>query len=232
MKKHKRFLFVGIAACSLLLGGCGKSLHVLTAEEENLIIHYAAYAVAKHNIQQKDGMSNVVVSETDDVTDDETGDVTNPENTGDGQNPGGNETVQDTRITLADAIGHGTDLNVAYTGSYIAKDYVEGTVYAVDAEMGKKFYIMKFTISNTTKNDVMVDNLTKGFKFKLTSGELSINGEKTFLMTDFSTYVGTVAAGQAVETVLLFEIPEGSVDKITEPTLEILIDDVLKTVKL
>ncbi len=228
MKKHKRLLFVGIAACSLLFGGCGKELHVLTPEEESLIIHYAAYAVAKHNIQQKDGMTNVVVSETDDETDD----VTNTENLQDGQNSGGNEVVQDTRITLAEAIGHGTDLTVAYTGSYVAKDYVEGTVYAVDAEIGKKFYIMKFTISNTTQNEVLVDNLTKGFKFKLTSGEMSVNGERTFLMTDFSSYVGTIGPGQAVETVLLFEIPEGSADSIVEPTLEILIDNTLKTVKL
>lgn len=228
MKRHKRLLFVGIAACSLLLGGCGDGLHVLTPEEENLIIHYAAYAIAKHNIQQKDGMTNVVVSETDDESDD----VTNSENTQDGQNPGSNEVVQDTRITLAEAIGHGTDLTVTYTGAYVADDYVEGTVYAVDAKQGKKFYIMKFTISNTTQNDVMLDNLTKGFQFKLTSGEISLNGERTFLMTDFSSYVGTIGAGQAVETVLLFEVPEGSVDNIVEPTLEILIDNTLKTVKL
>ena len=224
MKKHKRLLFVGIATCSLLLVSCGDGLHVLTPEEENL--DYATYPIAKHNIQKKDDMTSVVVSETDDESDD----VTNSENTQDEQNPGGSEVVQDTGITLAEAIGHGTDLTVTYTGAYVADDYVESDLYTADAKQGKKFYIMKFTISNTTQNDIMVDNLTKGFRFKLTSGEISINGELTLLMTDFSSYVGTIGAGQAVETVLLFEVPEGSVDSIVEPTLEILIDNTLKTV--
>ena len=46
MKKQKRYLFIGVAVASLLLSGCGTQLYELTKEEEDLIVHSAAYFVA------------------------------------------------------------------------------------------------------------------------------------------------------------------------------------------
>lgn len=232
MKKYKRILFVCIAACSLFLGGCGESLHEMTAEEEELIVHYAAYVVAKHNIQQKDGMSGVYVPEAEPEN---TGTVNTPEGSmspdgGDGMSA--DAPVVDTTISLASAIGHCADLVVTYTGSYVVDNYVEGSVYSVDADPGKTFYIMKFTLTNITQEDVEVENVTKGYGFKITSGGLSVKSESTFLMTDFSTYYGTISPGQSVETVLLFEVPEADAAGITDPTLQILIGNELKEVKL
>ena len=238
MKRYKRILFVCIAACSLCLGGCGDALHELTVEEEALIVHYAAYAVAKHNIQQKDGMSGVYIPEAEPENTegtDTTEDTQNPDDTQspDGQGGTGDvPEVDNTMVTLADAIGHGSDLVVTYTGSVIADDYVEGSAYAVDASEGKTFFIMKFLLVNTTQAEVEVENVTKGLKFKLVSGEISVNSKSTFLMTDFSTYYGTIPAGQSVETVLLFEVSETDAEQIAEPALQIQIDDVFKNVKL
>lgn len=240
MKRYKRFLFVCIAACSLFLGGCGDTLHELTVEEENLIVHYAAYVVAKHNIQQKDGMSGVFIPEAE-PQDTESLEV--PEDTqapeatqspeGEGGGTGETPEVNDTTVTLADVIGHGSDLTVTYAGAYVADNYIEGAAYSLDAAAGKTFYIMKFTITNPTQADVAVDNVTKGLSFKLVSGETSVKSEVTFLMTDFSTYVGTIPAGQSVETVLLFEVSESSAESMSEtPTLQILINNELKNVKL
>ncbi|MBQ6843159.1 MAG: hypothetical protein IJO60_00820 [Agathobacter sp.] len=238
MKRYKRLLFVCIAACSLVLGGCGDALHELTVEEEALIVHYAAYAVAKHNIQQKDGMSGVYIPEAEPENTegvDAPEDTQSPEDT---QNPDGQggtgdaPEVDNTTITLAEAIGHGSDLVITYAGSVVADDYVEGSAYAVDASEGKNFYIMKFLLTNTTQADVEVENVTKGLKFKLVSGGISVDSQSTFLMTDLSTYYGTIPAGKFVETVLLFEVPENDAEQITEPVLQILVDDVFKNVKL
>lgn len=239
MKRCKRLLLVCIAACSLILGGCGETLHELTPEEEALIVHYAAYVVAKHNIQQKDGMSNVYIPE---VEEQETESVDTPLDTelpegtqtpeGEGGTPGEETEVENTTVLLADAIGHSADLTITYAGSYVADNYIEGSAYSLDATEGNTFYIMKFTITNATEADVMVDNLTKGLSFKLESGDVSAKSEVTFLMTDFSTYVGTIAAGQSVETILLFEVPESSAEAILEPTLQIIIGNEIKNVKL
>lgn len=238
MKRYKRLLFICIAACSLLLGGCGDALHELTVEEENLIVHYAAYAVAKHNIQQKDGMSGVLIPEaepenTESVDTPEDTEVTDDTQTPDGQGGTGDiPQVDNTTVTMADVIGHSSDLTVVYNGSYVSNNYIEGSAYSVDASAGNTYYIMKFILLNTTEAEVEVENVTKGLKFKLVYGDKTVSSESTFLMTDLSTYYGTIPAGQSVETVLLFEVPEDSVEQITEPKLQILIDNVLKNVKL
>lgn len=233
-KGYKKRLLVCIAACSMLLSGCGEALHELTVEEEDLIVHYAAYVIAKHNIQQKDGMSGVYIPEAgEEDSIDAPIDSENPDGT---QNPDGStgngQTVDNSTITMAEAVGHGGDLTITYTGAYTADNYVESSAYAMDAQAGKTFYIMKFTIANTTQADVYVENITKGLSFKLVSGDMKVASEVTFLMSDFSTYVGTVAAGQAVETVLLFEVSESDAESITEPKLEITIDGAVKNIKL
>ncbi len=238
MKRYKRLLFICIAACSLFLGGCGDALHELTVEEESLIVHYAAYVVAKHNIQQKDGMSGVYIPE---AVPENTESVETPENTEISDNTqmpegqgGTTETpqVNDTTVTLAEAIGHSSDLTIAYGGSYVSDNYIEGSAYSIDASAGNTYYIMKFVLSNTTDADVEVENVTKGLSFKLLYGDKSVASEVTFLMTDFSTYYGTISAGQSVETILLFEVPQADAEQITEPKLQILIDNKLNDVKL
>lgn len=237
MKSYKRLLFICIAACSLFLGGCGDALHELTVEEESLIVHYAAYAVAKHNIQQKDGMSGVLIPEAEPENTEsvDTPDSTEVDDTQTPEGQGGTSDtpqVEDTTVTMADVIGHSSELTVVYNGSYVSDNYIEGSAYSVDASAGNTYFIMKFILLNTTETDVEVENVTKGLTFKLIYGDKTISSESTFLMTDFSTYYGTIPAGQSVETVLLFEVPEEGAEQITEPALQILIDNVLKNVKL
>lgn len=236
MKKQKRYLFIGVVLLAFVLSGCGTELYEMTQEEEDLIVHSAAYYVAKHNIQQKDGVSAVVDPDTivipeevEGITESETElaeEVIMPSGGGEGQS------VDVTGVSLSEVIGHGADLSVAYTGSYSADNYVEGAAYSVDAGTGKVFYVMQFAITNVTDGDVIVDNASINPIFKLESNGLSVKSEVTFLMTDFSTYQGTIAAGETVETILLFEVPEGSVAEITDPTLQITIDNDTKNVKL
>lgn len=239
MKKQKRYLFIGVALLAFVLSGCGTELYEMTQEEEDLIVHSAAYYVAKHNIQQKDGVSAVVdpdtivipeeAEEVEGITEPETElaeEVIMPSGGGEGQ------TADVTGVSLSEVIGHGADLSVAYTGSYSADNYVEGAAYSVDAGAGKVFYVMQFAITNVTDGDVIVDNASINPIFKLESNGLSVKSEVTFLMTDFSTYQGTIAAGETVETILLFEVSEGYVAEITDPTLQITIDNETKNVKL
>ena len=106
MKSYKRLLFICIAACSLFLGGCGDALHELTVEEESLIVHYAAYAVAKHNIQQKDGMSGVLIPEAEPENTEsvDTPDSTEVDDTQTPEGQGGTSDtpqVEDTTVTMA-----------------------------------------------------------------------------------------------------------------------------------
>lgn len=232
MKRTKRYLFVGIVALSMLLGGCATPMHELTEEEEALIVQYAAYAVAKHNIQQKDGMSGVYIGEEDMTdTEDETQTETETENDSEAGSTEDDKEQTDA-ISIAELIGHANDLTVTYAGSETAENYVEGGAYSVEAKTGKVFYVMKFQLTNHTVQPVEVDNASMHPIFKLVSGDISVKSEVTFLTTDFSTYKGTIAAGQTVETILLFEVSKDAAAKISEPTLSITIDNITKNVKL
>ena len=239
MKKQKRYLCIGVIMASLFLSGCGTQLYEMTKEEEELIIHSAAYFVAKHNIQQKDGVSAVVDPdsivlkdesveiETESSTEVE-GDVAGvPEDTVSGE-----QEADDTSITMARAVGHADDLQITYGGSEIKDNYVEGEAYSIDAASGKTFYIMKFTVTNPTETDVMLDNVTLNPLFKLVSSEVNVKAEVTFLTGDFSTYLGTIPAGESVETVLLFEISEAQAEQLSTPNLQIIVNNAIKSIKL
>ena len=230
MKKFKRFLCIGVAMMMLLLTGCGTQLYELTAEEEELIVHSAAYFVAKHNIQQKDGVNGVPLPDSfEEETESETGTEDEEDVSG-----GTDESTKpvDEGMALAELIGHKDTLSISYEGSYVANSYKEGNAYIVDAEAGKTFYVLKFKLTNTTDQEVEVNNATKSPIVKLVSDAVTVKSEVTFLTTDFSTYQGTIKAGESVETILLFEVSETVAEQITAPTLQITVGNSTKNMKL
>ena len=240
MKKQKRYLGIVMVLFSLLLSGCGTQLYEMTQEEEDYIVHAAAYYVAKHNIQQKDGASAVVDPDSiviepetepvEDVTEESTeigADVVVPSG-GDVSS----EQVADSTVSLANVVDSTGLLTVTYTGSYTAESYVEGSAYSVDANTGHVFYVMEFTIANESEQDIAVDNASKNLVFRLVDNSVKANAEITFLTSDFSTYQGTIPTGETIKTILLFEVAESAAEQIVSPSLQITIDNKIKNVKL
>lgn len=109
---------------------------------------------------------------------------------------------------------------------------MEGSAYVVDADAGKTFYVMKFKMTNITNEDVTVDNASKSPIVKLVSEAVTVKSEVTFLTGDFSTYQGTIKAGESVETILLFEVSESVAEQIKAPTLQITVGNLTKNLKL
>lgn len=228
MKKFKRSLFAAVAVMMMFLTGCGTELYELTAEEENLIIHSAAYFVAKHNIQQKDGVNGYPLPDSFEEESE-----SEDQSTEDGSGSNSEEDKKSEDMTaLAELIGHKDTLKITYVGSQVTKTYKEGSAYLVDAKEGKTFYVMKFKLTNITGEDVVVDNASKSPQVKLVCDAVTAKSEVTFLMSDFSTYQGTVKEGEAVETILLFEVSEKVANEITSPKLQIKIGKTTKTIKL
>lgn len=235
MKKYKKYLFISIAVLSFLLTGCGEDLYELTSEEETLIIHSAAYYVAKHNIQQKDGLNGTVITEDaeEDGVSSSENETENSQSGSDSSSGQVNSTSDSEEVvSLAELIGHEADLKVSYDGSYVANSYMEGSAYVVDADKGKTFYVMKFKLTNTTNQDVVVNNASKSPIVKLVCDAVTVKSEVTFLTSDFSTYQGTIKAGETVETILLFEVSESVANQIVNPSLQITIGNSTKNIKL
>lgn len=232
MKKMKRYLCIVLAMLTMILTGCGTQLYELTAEEEDLIVHSAAYFVAKHNVQQKDGVNSYPYFENMDEEESESG--SESKDTEEIKKPiTGNEASkpQEATTSLAALIGHAETLEVTYQGSQVTNSYIEGSAYYVNAASGKAFYVMKFKLTNTSNQDIKVDNASKSPVVKLVSDAVTVKSEVTFLMSDFSTYQGTIKPGESVDTILLFEVSKSLAEQIENPTLEISVDNKINKIK-
>ena len=220
MKKHRRFLAMGLVCVSLLLSGCGTSLYELTADEEALIVKYAAHFVAKHNIYQKDGISIEVAEDETEIDDSQT--------PGDTENPGPGEVDKDPSI--GEALNLPKGISLVHQESYVANNItIPG--YSVGTEKGFTFYILKFQMKNDTDAAIDVDIFSKNVSFKLTSGKTVLTSKNDPIVS-LTSYVGSVKAGESVEVYLLFKVKEADASKISEPIIELVEGKTTKPVKL
>lgn len=225
MRGKSAFFLIFILLVSFVLGGCGTALYELTDEEEELIVQYAAYTLGKYNSYQKDGLTDISSlaleeeseesggEEADDLPEEEEA-APAEEESGSAVTPAANTTLG-AEVTLAEAVGYEGQLSVAYAGSYVTDSYMEGNHYAVNAKSGSAFIVMEFTMENITEEALAVDVLALGPTFRLSTdgGTTWVNEDVTLLLYDLSTYQGTLAAGERISVVLLFETADSGTDE-------------------
>ncbi len=203
MKRKKLSTMLMGLVFSFSLTGCGTSLYEMTADEQDVVVHYAAYAVSKYNIYQKDGMTSAQPGDEDEKQTKEQ-ETEQPDNSGTTDE----QTDKTEKVSLADALGQ-SSLSVVYNGLDTADNFQEGRVYSLEAGAGNQYAILKFTISNPTDSAVSVDAFNNGHTYKAVfGGSESYEAENTFLTYSLSTYQGTIEAGASVDVVLLFKVPQ------------------------
>lgn len=236
-------IMASVLVAATVMTGCGTKIYDMTDEEQQLIVNYSAYALSKHNIYQPDGMTSATESETEEQdtsateTETETADEKTPEKTPEktsektsektdtgqeNENPGqSQQTAQETKptmqtVSLAQAIGY-EGLSVSYAGLTTQETYKEGSYYSMEAGAGNTYAVLKFTLSNTTGADMNVDLFTNTGKYRAAfSGGKEYEAEGSFLTYALNTFQGTIAAGQSVDVVLLFKVPQDTVcDSVT-----------------
>lgn len=216
MSKMKSMMAATLAV--MLLGGCGESPYTLTEEEQNTIVNYSAHIVAKYNSNQKEGLSYVNMSDTEMTCETPTEEEPVAGTESMAQNEASTQTdVEATEVpeeqeqipaTLNDIFGT-EGLNITYTGAELAKNYMEGTYYSLDADPGNTFLVVGIDIANAGSADAVVDHLTLSPVFNAAvNDEKAVKQEQTILLEDFSTYEGTVSPGKTQSTVLLFQVPD------------------------
>lgn len=225
MKKRMQFLTI-LLASTVVLGGCGTSLYELTDEEEDLIVSAAAQAVAKHNVFQLDGITDVE-PETEpqmqeNTTEQDTQQVQEETNTN--TNTGGTKTNTQTKeIVLSDLLGK--NLKVSYKGYSTASSYQEGDYFSVNATSGKTLIIMNINVKNTGKKNIKIDMLSKDVTFYGCFNGTDRIVEKKILSTkNLSTYQGKIKPGKSIKTVLAFEVSKKQADEISTQNLQVEMD--------
>lgn len=226
MKKNKiRELFLGLAGM-FFLTGCGTQAYLLTENEENVIVNYAAHTVSKHNSYQENGLTSIPL--TEDET--EQSDDSTLENTEQSE-----MTPEEETFTLDDVYGE-YGVSVSYTGDALASNYTESDVFDVSASAGKQYLILNFDVTNPSEGDITVDLLSSAMSYKVNytdenSESAEANGYTTIMTTDLSVYEETFAAGETKQAVLLFEIPD-SVSEVTNIELSVTKNDTNYKIKL
>lgn len=225
MKKRMQFLTI-LLASTVVLGGCGTSLYELTDEEEDLIVSAAAQAVAKHNVFQLDGITDVE-PETEpqmqeNTTEQDTQQVQEETNTN--TNTGDTKTNTQTKeIALSDLLGK--NLKVSYKGYSTASSYQEGDYFNVNATSGKTLIIMNINVKNTGKKNIKIDMLSKDVTFYGCFNGTDRIVEKKILGTkNLSTYQGKIKPGKSIKTVLAFEVSKKQADEISTQNLQVEMD--------
>ena len=125
--------------------------------------------------------------------------------------------------------------SITYDGYEIADSYPnsgEDVFLAMDAGEGNLFLVTKYRVTNTGGQTENFNMFSKQAKFKV-----DLNGERyrsqyTLLLDDLSMYKGDVEAGETIETILLFEIPEAAASNISDMVLSITVGDEVNSMQL
>lgn len=141
---------------------------------------------------------------------------------------GGTSEMEVMASSVEEALGI-EGIHIAYKGFEISDSYPNAgedeTYFEVISTPGNDLLIMKFTISNNSKEDE-INILDSGARFRY-----SFNGGNakailsTLLMDDLSTFKGNIPIGESEEVVLLAEVSEVDASQIAALSLSIQIEE-------
>lgn len=223
--KYKKQVLCGVMLCfCLLLTGCGK-LYVMTEEEEEQVVLYAAKMVSKYNRAQDTGYSYVSKDNKDKQQDADTD--------ADGDADEQNTQQSEPQMTLSDAIGI-AGVSFSYQGYDISTSYETTDVAIPDAGEGYSYLILHIQVTNTTEQAVLVDLINQPITYKITiNDETTVDGLTTLSMADLSTYYNkSLDAQETVDTDLLFQVSTADLENISSLTLQVSKDGQTNTINL
>lgn len=111
--------------------------------------------------------------------------------------------------------------DITYSGYEISDSYPtsgEDLLMAMDATSGKTLCVLKFNVTNSSGSDATFDMFYRSPNFYLSiNGGDKVHQQYTILLDDMAASNDPVAAGETVERVLIFEVPEdvGSVSSLS-----------------
>lgn len=223
--KYKKQVLCGVMLCfCLLLTGCGK-LYVMTEEEEDQVVLYAAKMVSKYNRAQDTGYSYVSKENKDKQQDADTD--------ADGDADEQNTQQSEPQMTLSDAIGI-AGVSFSYQGYDISTSYETTDVAIPDAGEGYSYLILHIQVTNTTEQAVLVDLINQPITYKITiNDETTVDGLTTLSMADLSTYYNkSLDAQETMDTDLLFQVSTADLENISSLTLQVSKDGQTNTINL
>lgn len=220
----KKMICIALTICMMLtLAGCKDAIPEMSDEEMTLVTEYAAALLLKYDsnyepmllnderLAEEEEMQKRVEEEAarKEAIEKEKEAQKQEQEAAEAGNAG--EGMEVVSTNPAEFLGL-NDVSVSFNGIEYKDAYPDGgdeLYFAVQASEGCKLAVVRLKIINTGNTDNSVDIFSKNAKFRVSvNGGDYKNTMVTLLEDDFSTYAGTLAPGEAADTVLLLELKE------------------------
>lgn len=225
---NKKLIVMISAMLSVMFLSSCESLDY-TEEEEDIIANYAANLVLKHDVKYKYNYVIDLENETETTTvhneaaEDETtaGNVNN-----EGQSGISNgETVES--ISQAFELPEGIQadyVDYSVVSSY-PSDNSGNNVFVMKAVENSNLLVVKFRLTNQTAQDISVNLMSNGKKYKgILNESKKYNAQLTLLLDALNTYEGVISAGEGRELVLVFQTQLDSADDVRTLSVSVVND--------
>jgi len=210
---------ISIAAI-FTLTGCSEKLIELTPSEQNEIVSYSAHTVTLYNIHQEKGYIQLseeylkTIKETKSNEEITNAPANTSTNTPTEVDPNSGQTgTEVTSVTQAIGI---SDLEVSYLGLELTDEFLGGNgAYEVSSDSGKKLLVLKFQLSNLSKEKLSVDILKQSEKFTVRINDTkTVSSMITILPTDMGTLETTLEVSGKQEVYLFFQVSQQTQEEI------------------
>lgn len=236
----KKLGFLAVfATISIAMTGCGIDL---TDEQNRLIAEYAADLLLKYDADyqaryNEDNEDTEEVPTTADTTEyvteqttqedtatteDLSADVSTEDTSAEDVSTEEDEdfppVINDNVTDIAEIVGiH--DISIIYNKCMFLDRYPsidqDGAFIYLEADPGYKLVVVKFDITNQSSSAVSLDLLNTPIDYRLVmNGSKAAKPMLTILMDDLGTFYNTVPANSEQSAVLVFQMADGSIDKI------------------
>lgn len=229
--KTKVYLGGALLVGSLFFAGCSNEIPELSENQQEQIVEYAAGIVRKydqnHTIKLKSLEETQQVIQAQIEVQQALEELRAQEKEQSALQPDSEVTVVDTPQTIEatmESMLNSEVASITYAG-YDIKDFypdtADGMYFLMNATIGNKLLVVKFTVQNNSGADTMLDVIGTGSRFRIQVNGESKNALTTMLLNDLANYQGTISAGGSEELVLVCEIPEAQADSIESLALNI-----------
>ncbi len=219
--KAKYIISVILAGMVISMAGCSELEY--TEEQQDMIADYAAAVVLKHDINYKENYLAVTeeYAETESATFGE--ETTMPVDANQNEENPVNTIATAEQLTQALGIN---GLSAEYLDYYVTDVYPfenqESALFVMKAVEQSKLLVVKFKLSNPTGQDIAVNMMAGGKRYKgVINDTTKVNAQLSLLLDALNTFEGTISAGTSQEFVLVYQVQMETKEEIKSLIIEI-----------
>lgn len=236
MNKRIKIFAVNLAVM-LALTGCGNQIPDMTEEQMQMVGEYAAMTLLKYDADHRSRLVTMDEIEAHDAKEKKLQELREQQQQATSEAgqmkpvddtptiAGGQETGIENTIGFEEFYGLPEGVTISYQGEEVRDAYSGETnvdAFSLEATPGKKLLILNFLLENQSGNDQSIDLFSKTAIYRVTVNGTYTRGALTTMLTDdMSTYVGTLAADESKNVVLIIEIEKNMADSISSISLSL-----------